>query len=66
MLAKQLCSIQTKMSRLYRKNDQNMYNLEVFIWIPHFWDPPLNHLISELSYNQVSCIEVLEYLVEFF
>ena len=31
-----------------------LYNLDIFVWIQHFWDPPLNRLISELSYNELS------------
>ena len=54
LFAKQPCCIQTKMYRWHRKieNRQYMviflYNLFIFVWIQHFWGPPLNHINNHL------------------
>ena len=31
-----------------------LYNLDIFVWLQHFWGLPLNSLIAEPSYNQSS------------
>ena len=28
-----------------------LYNLYIFVWIQHFWGPPLNCLLTDSSYN---------------
>ena len=35
-----------------------LYNLYIFVWIQHFWGPPLNRLISKPAYNEPSYKEV--------
>ena len=38
-----------------------LYNLYIFVWIQHFWVPPLDRLIAEPSYNELSYKEVTVY-----
>ena len=42
-----------------------LYNLYIFVWIQHFWDPLLNQLISQPSYNEPSYKESRVYIQNF-
>ena len=74
-----LLNLHLEMYRLYRKMTINshfsiypiiffchyfVYNLLFFVWIPYFWGPPLNHLISKTTLKMNEYTEVPVYVLK--